>query len=96
MLRQRHTDCVDRFVPVEAFIHQPRERAPHRDFVPGRDLIFDHHVEDGVRLPVWQPKARPPRQWSMPKTQFAVLFGERFTMAVAAALNIVQPPARNS
>jgi putative transposase len=25
----------------------------------------------------------PPREWSMAKSQFAVLFGERFTMAMA-------------
>jgi putative transposase len=25
----------------------------------------------------------PPREWSMAKSQFAVLFGERFTMALA-------------
>jgi hypothetical protein len=60
MLGQRHADRVDRFVPVEAFIHKSRERAPYWDFVPGRDLIFDHRMEDGVRRPVWQPNARPP------------------------------------
>jgi hypothetical protein len=25
----------------------------------------------------------PPREWSMAKSQFAVVFGERFTMAMA-------------
>jgi len=26
----------------------------------------------------------PPREWSMAKAQFAVIFGERFTRAIAA------------
>jgi putative transposase len=31
----------------------------------------------------------PPREWSMAKSRFAVLFGERFTTATAGS---VEPP----
>jgi putative transposase len=30
-----------------------------------------------------QPWIMPPREWSMAKARFAVLFGERFTLAMA-------------
>jgi hypothetical protein len=50
MLGQHEADRMDRLVPVEAFSRQPIERSPDRDFIAERDLIFDDHMDCGVRL----------------------------------------------
>jgi putative transposase len=33
--------------------------------------------------PIGKRVATPPREWSLAKAQFAILFGERFTLAMA-------------
>ena len=51
---------MDRLVPVEAFVHQAIERSPDRDFIAERDLIFDDHMDRGVRLDARHPRTNPP------------------------------------
>jgi transposase-like protein len=49
-----------------------------------RSLTPDKRTKGGGRTPLTKEWKMPPREWSMAKAQFAVIFGERFIRAMAA------------
>ena len=47
-------DGMNGIMAVEAFVHQPVECLRHGRRVPQRNLVFDHHMGDRMRLGVFK------------------------------------------
>ena len=47
-------DGMNGIMAVEALVHQPVECLRHRSRVSQRNLVFDHHVGDRMRLRVFR------------------------------------------
>jgi hypothetical protein len=60
LFRQHRSNCVDGFMPVEPFLHQPKKYSLCREFVPERHLILDDHMYNGVDGLIRKPDSLPP------------------------------------
>ena len=49
-LHENAADGMNGIVAIEAFIHQPTKRSGYWRRFPQRNLVFDHHMSDRVRL----------------------------------------------